>query len=102
MLLKRVTWYSSSVVASWTSTLKKAGSNLIETFYFIDIVTILYISRLKAPGSNTLNNSRGVDTGGEVYHSTTVCLGFFIYHYSIFRGFEPGVFKKDKNINDRF
>ena len=48
------TFSYSSVVASWTSSLKNTGSKLLLNVY-IDIFTIL-----KDPGSNPLNNSRGV------------------------------------------
>ena len=55
--------------------------------YFFDVITILYTSRLKALGSNPLNNSRRL--------GTTVCLCFCIYDYSMFRGFKPGAFKME-------
>ena len=56
---------------------------------FFDVITISYTSRLKAPGSNPLNNSGG--GGGILYDITTVCLGLGIYPYSMFSGFEPEV-----------
>ena len=70
VMLPEGSWYESD------QTLEK---------YFFDVITILYTSRLKALGSNPLNNSRRV--------GTTVCLCFCIYDYSMFRGFEPGAFK---------
>ena len=50
--------FGSSVAASWTPTLKDASLNLIEIFN--SFFYVLYTSRLKALGSNPLNNSRQV------------------------------------------
>ena len=80
MLHKFLKLSGSSGIALWTFTLKEAGSNLLEILKILSLIYVpfLYTSRLKAPGSNPLNNSRG--GGGGLDHSKTVCLGFCIYH----------------------
>ena len=79
---------SSTSVVGIIMDIQSEGSWL-ESARTIDIFTVSYTFKLKAHGSNPLNNSRGVP----VYHSTTVCLGFCIYHYYMLRGYKPGAFK---------
>ena len=85
----------SSAVASWTTTLKDSGSNMLETFKFFHFN---FITILKVPGSNPLNMIMMMINTEAKANCLTVIYPTPFYWYLEDSNQEPSVWKYSQRL----